>query len=219
VNLDFLQLRPRELESVAVLRAGPFTIERHVMPVSLGYWLAEDLRMRSFVLVVLLAGYLSAQSQESERQSIPALMSEVHQLRLAIERSTLLGTRMQISLQRIQMQELRTSRISQDHERLRKEAADMQMGYATAASRLKNDEEQLTQTTDPKERKNLEEVVKRTKLDLEAMAARQQQTQAREAELAVQVQSEQGRLAELNERVNQMERALDEALRQINGQR
>jgi hypothetical protein len=71
--------------------------------------------MRSVVLVVLLADRLFCQSQDTERQSVPALLSEVRQLRLAIERSTLLGTRMQISLQRIQMQEMRTARIRESH--------------------------------------------------------------------------------------------------------
>src|SRR5260370_40594918 len=79
--------------------------------------------MRSLVIAVLLAARLFGQSQDPERQNIPALLSEVHQLRLAIERSTLLGTRMQISLQRIQMQEVRTARLSQDLDRLRKESS------------------------------------------------------------------------------------------------
>jgi hypothetical protein len=61
--------------------------------------------------------------------------------------------------------------------------------------------------------------VKRYKIDVEAMAARQQQAQAREAEMATQAHLEQGRLSELNERVNQMERDLDEALRRLTAPR
>ena len=48
--------------------------------------------MRLVVLAVSLAASSFGQSQEAEHQNIPALLSEVHQLRLAIERSTLLGT-------------------------------------------------------------------------------------------------------------------------------
>src|SRR5215472_4561050 len=113
--------------------------------------------MRSLILVMLAVGPLLGQPQDSQRQN--ALLSEVHQLRLAIERSTLLGTRMQISLQRIQMQEVRTTRLTQDHERLKKEATDMQVGYAMATGQLKAAEEKLSQTTDQNERKRLEDMV------------------------------------------------------------
>jgi hypothetical protein len=37
--------------------------------------------------------------------------------------------------------------------------------------------------------------------------------------LAVQLQAEQSRLADLNERVNQLERALDEGLGRLGGQK
>ena len=86
-----------------------------------------------------------------------------------------------------------------------------------AAGQLRVAEEKLTQTTDPNERRQLEGVIKATKLNIEAMSGRQQQAQARETELAVQLQAKQNGLADLNERVNQLERALDEALWQLTG--
>src|ERR1051325_6420444 len=73
--------------------------------------------MRTLIVVMVSAGGLLGQPQDSKRQNV--LLSEVHELRLAIERSSLLGTRLQISLQRIQMQEMRTTRFSQDHDRLK----------------------------------------------------------------------------------------------------
>src|ERR1051325_5331448 len=110
--------------------------------------------MRTLIVVMVSAGGLLGQPQDSKRQNV--LLSEVHELRLAIERSSLLGTRLQISLQRIQMQEMSTTRFSQDHDRLKKETADMQVGYAMAAGQLRVAEEKLTQTTDPNERRQLE---------------------------------------------------------------
>jgi len=73
--------------------------------------------------------------------------------------------------------------------------------------------------SDLHERKQLEEVVKRSKADLEAMAARQQQVREREVELAIQVRTEQSKLAELSDGVNQIERALDSAPGQLSGAR
>ena len=174
--------------------------------------------MRSVRFAVLLISPWLCRAQERDSQTTPALLSEVRALRLAIERSTLLGTRMQITLQRIQLQEQRAARVSQELERARRDAADAQNGYANITARLKHDEDELSTTTDPMRRKQLEDVVKRMKMESELMTTREQQARAREAEIATQVRNEQGRLAELNDSVNQMERALDEALRQL-GQR
>lgn len=175
--------------------------------------------MRSLILGLILTSPLLCQSQESDRQTLPTLLSEVRQLRLAIERSTLLGTRMQIALQRIQMQETRAARVSQDLDRLRREVAELQMAHSSAVARFKNEEEMLAQIANPVDRKASEAGLQRFKLELEAMATREQQARAREAELGIQAQNEQGRLTELNDKVNQMERALDDALRQLGGQR
>jgi hypothetical protein len=174
--------------------------------------------MRSIRFAVLMISPWLCRGQERDSQAIPALLSEVRALRLAIERSTLLGTRMQITLQRIQLQEQRTARVSQELERARREAADAQNANANITSRLKHDEDEQSATTDPVRRKQLEDVVKRMKVEAELMTTREQQSRAREAEIATQVRNEQSRLIELNDSVNQMERAHDEALRQL-GQR
>jgi hypothetical protein len=111
------------------------------------------MKMRTLAVMMLAVACLVAQPQDSERQN--ALLSEVHELRVAIERSTLLGTRLQVSLQRIQMQEMRTTRMAQDHDRLKKEATELQTGFVMAAGQLKAAEEKLSQTTDVGERKRL----------------------------------------------------------------
>ena len=79
-------------------------------------------------------------------------------------------------------------------------------------------EEQLSRLTEPAARKALEAELNHLKLAVEDTTAREQQARAREAEMAILAQNEQNRLTELNDRVNQMERALDEALRQLGGQ-
>jgi hypothetical protein len=65
-------------------------------------------------------------------------------------------------------------------------------------------------------RGQLESEVKRFKQDLERMATYEQQRRAREGELASQMQLEQGRLADMQKQVGEMERALDAAISRTN---
>src|SRR3954447_17857769 len=67
--------------------------------------------MRYFFLFVLPLA-LSAQSAESEQRVTQALISEIQQLRLAIERSTLLNARTQLAISQLQMQETAVARLS-----------------------------------------------------------------------------------------------------------
>ena len=173
--------------------------------------------MRLVVFAAFFLTPLFAQSAEGDRQMLQTLISEVQQLRLAIERSTLLGTRTQITMQRIQTQEVRTWRLVQELERVRKEISEIQSRQAHMTQRSKESEEQASQMTDPNQRREMTNEAKRLKHDMERMAALEQQRRVREAELISQVQSEQGRLTELQDRVGDMERALDTAIRQVTG--
>src|SRR5690242_5528360 len=73
----------------------------------------SPMRCLSILLLALCPAPLLAQKTESDQQTLQALLSEVRELRLAIERSTLLGTRAQIALSRLQTQEEKAARLSQ----------------------------------------------------------------------------------------------------------
>ena len=122
---------------------------------------------------------------------------------------------MQIALQRIQLQESRATRLSQDLDRVRKEISDLQSEQSSLVDRIKHQEEKVAQTSDSASRQNMESELKRFKQFIERATLLEQQKRARESELAIQVQNEQGRLTEMHDRVNQMERALDDALQQL----
>lgn len=167
-------------------------------------------------LYFLLAGAAWAQSPGPENPQLSALMGEVRELRLAIERSTLLGARTQIAIQRIQMQEARVTGAAKMLEDVRKEVARTQQ-ERTEMGRLQKDlERQLSQAPSPDARHALENQVESIKQRLTDASA-DAQIRAREAEAFSQLQTEQGRLDQLNAEINQMEQALDAAIRQLTG--
>lgn len=171
--------------------------------------------MRYFVTLLFLCAPLAAQTSDSDRQTLQSLLTEVQQLRQAIERSTLLGTRTQIAMERLQVEDARVSRAAQELEKARKEVSDVQFEQTRIANRIKQMEEELTRTQDANHRADIENGIKGSKLELEQLAAMEGQKRAREAELTSEVQTGRGRLTELEGRITDMERAIDAVVRQL----
>lgn len=172
------------------------------------------MRYLRFLPLLALPALLPSQTSDADRATLQALLSEVQQLRIAIERSTLLGARTQIGINMMQIQEGRTARLSQDLDKVRKDILDAQGERAKVAERLKALEDRLPSVTNPTEHQDIEFAMRQAKLEGEQLAAREQERRAREAELASQLQSEQSQLAELRDRIAEMQRALDNAIQQ-----
>jgi hypothetical protein len=68
---------------------------------------------------------------------------------------------------------------------------------------------------DPKQRLAMEEEVRMSKLTLASMAQAEQQARARELGATNQARLEQSKLQDLLARVDEMEKVLDQAIRQI----
>jgi hypothetical protein len=167
--------------------------------------------MRFLALITFFAACASAQAPDP----IQTLLGEVQQLRLAIERSTLLGARTQIALQRIQLQEQRTLQLAQEANGLRTQAEGSTTSRSGLETHLKSLEERLPRVLDPKERQAIESRIEDEKRSVAILVTREQQARAREAEATSQLRLEQGKLQDLLARVDEMERVLDQAIRQI----
>jgi predicted nucleic acid-binding Zn-ribbon protein len=160
--------------------------------------------------LTLLSFCLAAQAQTpaSEPQTIQALLVEVRQLRLALERSTLIGPRIQIAVERLKLQQEHVARITRQLEEVRRDLEQRHAEQPRIQQQLQSIESKAGQSIDPKERRDLEEGLKIFKLEAEQAEKAEQQLRAKEGELTGQLQSEQSRLTELNDRLNQIERAL-----------
>jgi len=147
-----------------------------------------------------------------------ALMSEVHELRLAIERSTLLGARTQIALQRLQIQGERVTQAEKQLEEARKGIAGYQERRRQIAAELKDHESQVQRATSPDTRRDLEDRIDGLKRAL-ADATGEAALRARESEMLIQFQNEQATFNRLQSDISQMESILDRAIQQVTGQR
>jgi hypothetical protein len=167
----------------------------------------------SFLFVLPLA--LAAQTADSDQQVTRTLISEIQQLRLAIERSTLLNARTQLAVSQLQLQESSLSRIKQQLDDARSQAPGLNGQKVRIAETIKQLEQNRTTVTDPREAADLELRLKEMRLELDQANAMEQVRSARESDLAVQLQTAQADIADARSRIAEMERALDAAIQQM----
>jgi hypothetical protein len=172
------------------------------------------------VLLFVTLGQPSAQAQTTSDGTIQALLAEVRQLRLALERSAVVAPRIQLTLHRMQFQQEAVSRVSRQLEDIRSQMAGSasveEKEIANIRAHMKEVEARSAQELDPARRKVLEDEVSRLRQRLEKGAEKTDQQRlneaqqiARASELAGRLQTEQAKLDELGERLNTLERLLD----------
>ena len=164
--------------------------------------------MRYFVLFALPLA-LAAQGADSDRVT-QALLSEVHELRLAIERSTVLNARTQLVTSQLQLQETAVVRLTSQLTDVRAQAAGSIGHKARIAEQLDFAQHHPVSPADVWEAK-----LRELKVELDQATAVEQNRAAREGELATQLQQAQTQIADSRARIAEMERALDAAIQQL----
>jgi len=167
--------------------------------------------MTRLIIVLWMASAAQAQTPApaAPTPTLETLLKEVHQLRLVMERSAQIAPRIQIVVERLKLQQEKAGRTGRQLEELHRDLDRMRSEQAKIQQRVQAMEGQAGQAVDPGQRRDLEEVVKMSKLEVEQIEKSVQQMQAREGELTGQLQAEQNRLTELNDRLDQIERALN----------
>jgi hypothetical protein len=154
-----------------------------------------------------------AYGQQQSDATLQTLLNEVRQLRLALERSAVVAPKIQVTLQRMQLQQEQVTRLSRQLEDVRNQLAHSGAEAVDIGAQLKVDETRLASEQDATRRKQIEEETRMLKLRLEQVSERQSmqatQQQARESELAGRLQTEHNKLNELNDRLTGLERMLD----------
>ena len=171
--------------------------------------------MRRFWLFVFSVCFLSfcastlGQSPSSE-QGMQALVAEVRQLRKDLQASNGNALKAQILLQRLQFQEAAVARASERLNDARGRLAATQRHRAEVADTSRRFAELLENTeTSSEDRQRFQGEISAKKQELEALAAVEQQQQAAEMEAEEQLCTEQTKLNELEERVDRLEKNLD----------
>ncbi len=164
-----------------------------------------------FAVGTALQGRLTAQaSQGAQGQDVlPALLVEVRGLRAAMEQMASSGPRVQLALGRLQLQEQRVNNLLRRLETARAGLAGAQGEDEKFRQNVASVEEMVKSGAVPeRERAQMEEELPSLKM-MSARAAREvQRLQVEESGIVQELASEQGRWNDINQRMEELERAL-----------
>jgi chromosome segregation ATPase len=181
--------------------------------------------MRRSVLIVAVAlmtlGYFSKASvsnaqdrkpvepPQEDRQVLRALLDEMRQLRLALQRANAVNHRLQITVERLRLQQGRVDSIARSLENVRSRMSDLKTARPQMEEQIKNAEEVIARATEQNRREEIEQQVKEMKARLASWSRDEEQLRERETALVSEFQIEQSRLNELNGQLENIMRQLD----------
>jgi hypothetical protein len=152
-------------------------------------------------------------AQGDNEQAMQALVNEVRQLRLAIQRSNLSAHHSQVVIERMRSQQQTVDRLTERLRWARDEASRFRMylplQQAEIQNRLKGIEANLNDALDANTRRAREGELEVTKQRLGMMAQEETRLRENESQLAAQLQIEQAKLGELNDQLDAMQRELE----------
>ena len=157
----------------------------------------------------LAAANASAQrSATTTADPIPALLVEVHALRLALEQSAAVTPRVQLTLARLNIEEQRIAQLAAQLDLARQELTQAHLLSQKWSEEIADAEKRLQMEGDDKEKKGLEIGLGDLKSRLKVQIALEEQIRNRENDAMQALNTEQSRWIELNSRLDELERLL-----------
>lgn len=166
----------------------------------------------SVLLVVLSISLTSANAQSTkipDDRILQSLLNEVRLLRETLQRINLNAYRSQILVERIRSQNDRVGRITRMLEDTRDEIANLQMQTKQMNEQAKAAESRVEQEADLNRRTEMEAELKGFKQMVEPLKQRIEQLREREMRLNEELQTEQGKMSELEGRLEALEREIE----------
>jgi len=160
--------------------------------------------MQHYLSITCLLLPIAALAQQADAPTIQTLIQEVRQLRMAIEKSSTIVPRVQITLARFQTQQGIVERLEHELRGLQGAVAAQSATRTRFATEIDRLEQLKLRTDEPAARKKIESDASSLKQELEQQTIREQQTRTQEADLTSQLRSEQAKLSELANQLDQL---------------
>jgi len=160
-----------------------------------------------FAFVMVTAA--GAQTASPDTQALQALVTEIRQLRQDLQSTTIVTQRVQIVLYRLQTQTALVTRASSRLDDARSLHGNAQSELKRVSGLIPQLEEELKSTQDPEQRKTKEGTLVQVKINIERMIDSEQRTQSREIDAETQYRAEQGKLADLQDQLDRLDKLLD----------
>jgi chromosome segregation ATPase len=140
-----------------------------------------------------------AESTQGDRdQTLKQLLTEVRELRLAVQRATVSNTRFQMLIERVRVQQAHVDALSRQLENIHSQVVDMKAAKPQMEQQIKDAEDLLDRTPDPNAHADLDSRIKGGKANLARLAQEDERLRNRETVVDTELQSAQAKLNELN---------------------
>jgi hypothetical protein len=161
-------------------------------------------RLVTLFAVALFAVAVDCQAQTGAKpdQVVQELLGEVHQLRVAMQQMSVNAFRGQIMVERLRLQQESVSRLSKELQEVRNGISELKSLEPVAKERLVDAEDQFERGVISEPR------VKELRASLVDMKRRQQTLDEREVQLSIELTQERNSLADLNRRLDELEREM-----------
>jgi len=163
----------------------------------------------SCIGLALVGGITLSQPVPTESATLQSLLSEVRQLRQALQMTTVVAQRTQVTLYRLQIQGQAVARATQRLDDVRSKIGDAEFAKKRLVGLVEDMENLQSHTEDPRERINRELDLRREKKELEWRSSAEQQLRTTESEALAQVQAEQAKLSELQDGLDRLDKSLE----------
>ena len=175
---------------------------------------------RTVVILTLVVGAAAAglgvqtraaaqATRAPDQDVLPALLIEVRGLRAAMEQMASAGPQVQLALGRLQLQEQRVNNLLRRMESVQNELSNALQESDRAMQEFTRMENALKSAgLPPEERQHVEGMLPQVKANQGHALAKVQRLQVEESGLTQELATEQGRWTEINQRMEELERAL-----------
>jgi|SRR5215471_15160055 len=156
---------------------------------------------------LVLADIVLGQTAPTQAETLQSLLSEVRQLRQALQTTTVTAQRIQITLYRLQVQVLAVSQATQRLDAARSRVAEAERWRKHQAFMVENMEKVLNQAAE-RDRAAIDVELRKTKQEFEFRTGEEQQLQTVESDAVSQAQAEQTKLNELQDGLERLDKTL-----------
>jgi chromosome segregation ATPase len=156
-----------------------------------------------FVIAIAMSGSL-AQTRNSTTatpdtdQTLKQLLTEVHELRMALQRASFSSGRFQMLIERLRVEQAHADSLARDLESVRSQLSELQALKPRIEQQIKDSEDSLDRITDPNSHADLESRIKNMKVERARFDPEEERLHGRETNLDNELQSSQAKISELN---------------------
>lgn len=160
-----------------------------------------------FGLFIITAA--AAQTASPDAAALQALVTEIRQLRLDLQATTIATQRVQIVLYRLQAQTTLVARASSRLDDARSSLGNIQSEKKRLAAQAGQTEDHLKGEQNSSLRKQMEDNLVQIRAILERLSEDEQRLQSREIDAESNLRTEQSKLAEMQEQLDRLDKLLD----------